>query len=239
MKSALIALVIFAASFAHAEKRSFRINPDSAVDGYAVAWGVEKAKTDFEKFDQLGDEAPARLLKKKGKRVKNFIVQLETNTILETIGGEKVDGRVGGAYLEESDYNIAIAPVPAKGLDYRQRLLLVLSNEKNNRVVSKMLVIMEGDGQATQVNARDVRFNALFENAVANRLSASHLARLQTSPFRDLAIHATPANPYETADFEVKLSDPSTESVLTISGTMQITMKAGLPQIQILKIRAN
>lgn len=98
MFMATIASLFLVMASANASERQFRIDHNKSVKhGYAIAWGIPGQLIDFEKLDQSSDEEIVNFINTAD--VSNYLVDIETNSILKVVTSEDVDYNLGGYHI--------------------------------------------------------------------------------------------------------------------------------------------
>jgi hypothetical protein len=116
VKYLLIGLILTISSNAFATEREFRINGLTALEGFAIAWGVPGEKIDFEKLDNEPEEVIREFID--NSKVVNYLIDLEHNKIISTLtaDGDYVDYSIGN-YHVGNHFSLSLAkPLAIAGL---------------------------------------------------------------------------------------------------------------------------
>ena len=90
----LVLLLSLIASPSFARERAFRVVGNTAIrNGFALAWGMKGQNLDFEALDRLPD--PRKFFEDNYDKLANFLVDLENETILDTVMDPAQVGRAG------------------------------------------------------------------------------------------------------------------------------------------------
>jgi hypothetical protein len=104
-----------------AGERAFRIDRHNVTaNGYAIAWGVKGQLVDFEKIEQAGSDAVATWIAENSEKMENYIVDVETNSIISIISGANepsTSGDLGGVHIG-NHFSYALADLSVNGLKY-------------------------------------------------------------------------------------------------------------------------
>lgn len=145
MKNIILLLAyLMTFNFSQAAERAFRVERYyPTVDGYAIAWGIPGQKLDFEKLDKLSiDEVEKEL---DYSSVRNFIIDLETNQIIDTIENEDfVMFNIAGMHFG-NHYSLSIDKLWIENKPSYSDTILITENFKWSNHPSKILLIDRSD----------------------------------------------------------------------------------------------
>lgn len=162
MRNLVIGLVLFfTAQTSFAFERAFRIDRYFPVtNGYAVAWGIPGKNLDFEWLDTLSYEDVSKEIDI--PFVRNFIVDVETNTILTTVGSNDEDRdeyvvfNVGDIHFG-NHYGVSLNKVAIQNIGYNTDALVITENYKWFDDVSTILLVNR-DTRELKTTELDAKF---------------------------------------------------------------------------------
>ena len=186
---------------------------------------------DFEALDRLPD--PRKFFEDNYDKLANFLVDLENETILDTVMDPAQVGRAGDSSVLHNHDTVDLVEIPVDGAGQAEYGMAVIENYKWNNSVQKFVLVKRDTAGSAQV-LENKRFGNDLENAILAKLSP-----LQRKKYTDYngavtwSFHTTLNKNYEqrlVVDAEAthpKKEDPS----LSISAQVRIVRKADGVQI--------
>lgn len=175
MKKSLVALMAFALfTNSYAVERLFRVDRTSSiVDGYAVAWGIPNQVLDFEKIDALGYEEASKVVE--FDRVKNFVVDLQTNAILFELDNADFAEFTIGDVRYGNHYRVSLESLAVDNLLYNVEVLGVVENYKWSSDFTKLLVVDRTEPVLKVKELNGLAFSKTIQNAIKKFIKKDNL----------------------------------------------------------------
>lgn len=173
MKSIITLVILLLSTSIFAGERAFRVERyyDTA-NGLAVAWGIPGQNLDFEKLDKMSMEEIEATIDL--SKVKNFIVDLETNQIIDTIENEDfVSFNIGGMHFG-NHYSVSLDKMRVENFPGSYDMTAVIENYKWSNSVTKIIAVESLD--QNQIKTTIIDASETFET-LHNKLKESILEK--------------------------------------------------------------
>lgn len=145
-----------------AKERAFRVERYyPTVSGYAIAWGIPGLELDFEKLDKMSIDEIEKAVDLSA--VKNFVVDLETNQIIDTIENEDmVVFNIGNIHFG-NHYALSLDKIVIENKPVMADTIMVTEHYKWSNHVAKILMIESSETNELKTTAIDATetFNLL------------------------------------------------------------------------------
>jgi hypothetical protein len=171
--------------------RLYRVIENTGTEsGYALAWGFASQVVDFERIEEQGNQVADDFLYNNYDSIRNYLVHVPTDTIVETFGYETggkdsepfVVGHFNGNPLGNHFY-LSITQVPATGLEWNQSLLIETSGQKWSGGINSAKVVQK------DIRAKIVNENRTIEKDIIKQIYAK-LTKSQKERLDEMAVHS-------------------------------------------------
>jgi hypothetical protein len=166
-------IVFISSSTLFAAEREFRINKNSATkNGYAIGWGIPGEKIDFEALDIKSDDEIQQFIAT--SNIVNYVVDLQTDSILYTIKSEGLDFTIGNIHVGNY-FGLSLAPIFFDNLDFEQEAIALIENWKWDNSMTNLFIFDRAQGIKTILNLNDGQFDKLIKVEIAKNLKIPEL----------------------------------------------------------------
>ncbi|MGZ3787168.1 MAG: hypothetical protein ACXVLQ_01525 [Bacteriovorax sp.] len=164
----LLSSLILTMTSAMASEREFRIDHSKNVsNGYAIAWGIPNQLTDFEKLDQSSEEEIRKFIDT--ANVANFLVDIETNSILAKVDSEEVDYTIGNYHIG-NHFSLDVDSLSVDGTCSSCESVAVIESQKWSSGIKSLEIVDRTTGVKIIKSLNDFKVDNLIKEEIGKKI---------------------------------------------------------------------